>query len=114
MAAVKQAVDDQIDVLRRHNKPAHFLWRGRLYGVRTVLDHWIEMDQQLTLARSQESSQNYEFWTSPSGESAARGGPREVWRVEASAGRCAQPMTFELSVSSRDSWTLAEVGHSPH
>jgi hypothetical protein len=34
--------DDPVDVRRRDDVPAEFLWRGRLYVVRDVLAHWIE------------------------------------------------------------------------
>ena len=35
--------DEQIDVLRRHGEPAHFIWHGRLYRVREVISHWIQV-----------------------------------------------------------------------
>src|SRR5690349_21590823 len=35
--------DELIDVLRRHGEPAHFIWRGKLYRVRQVLSHWIQV-----------------------------------------------------------------------
>jgi hypothetical protein len=33
---------DRVEVLRRNEEPAHFLWRSRLYVVRGVLGHWVE------------------------------------------------------------------------
>jgi hypothetical protein len=33
---------DRVEVLRRNDQPAHFLWRSRLYVVRGVLAHWVE------------------------------------------------------------------------
>jgi len=33
---------EPIDVLRRAEAPAHFLWHGRLYTVREVIGHWVE------------------------------------------------------------------------
>lgn len=33
---------DPVEVRRRDDEPAQFLWRGRLYVVREVLAHWTE------------------------------------------------------------------------
>ncbi len=33
---------DLVEVLRRDEEPAQFLWRGRLHVVSAVLDHWVE------------------------------------------------------------------------
>jgi hypothetical protein len=32
---------DPVEVVRRDSVPAQFLWHGRLYVVREVLDHWL-------------------------------------------------------------------------
>lgn len=75
--------------------PASFLWRGRLYVVRDVLGHWRERRA---------------WWTAPAaravhGEeqpdgSGEPGSPlsqeREVWRVEASAGRTFASGVYDL------------------
>ena len=34
--------DDPVEVRRRDDEPAEFLWRGRFYVVRAVLAHWVE------------------------------------------------------------------------
>ena len=34
--------DDTVEVRRRDEDPAEFLWRGRFYAVREVLAHWVE------------------------------------------------------------------------
>ena len=34
--------DDPVEVRRRDEDPAEFLWRGRFYAVREVLAHWVE------------------------------------------------------------------------
>ena len=104
--------------------PAQFLWRGRLYLVREVLAHWVELGTWWT-ARSPRTS-------SPAPEPTARGpasgpasgsagypiahpdpgyaGPpptrsvaadvgaveREVWRVEAASGRTARIGVYDL------------------
>lgn len=99
--------------------PAQFLWRGRLYVVRAVLAHWVELGT---------------WWTA--GTRAARPAPapepgpdgrrsvasdvgvveREVWRVEARAGRSASVGVYDLvrDVPSRPApgaarWRLARA-----
>src|SRR4051794_41722981 len=34
--------DDPVEVRRRDDEPAEFLWRGRFYAVREVLARWVE------------------------------------------------------------------------
>ena len=86
--------------------PTAFIWRGRLHVVQSVLDHW---------------TQRLSWWRMPSGEesSAVRDegrageGPRlpelerEVWRVEASAGRLMQTGVYDLTKDDR--WRLVRV-----
>ena len=58
----------------RTGEPARFLWRGRLYVVRGVLAHWVELGA---------------WWLQRdrSGLPVHRGGSgRELWRVEANDG----------------------------
>ena len=83
--------------------PAQFLWRGRLYLVREVLAHWVELGTWWTARAPRTSS-------APSGPTAAgadAAGPRsvsadvgaverEVWRVEAASGRTAQVGVYDL------------------
>ena len=55
---------------REDGRPARFVWRGRLYAVRSIMEHWVV---------------NREWWreTDP-----VPGQPElEFWRVEASAGQ---------------------------
>ena len=90
------AVDVRPDAAGR--RPAQFLWRGRLYVVREVLAHWVEVGA---------------WWRArlPDGLPAridARG--REVWRVEAAAGRATSPGVYDLAFDQADdSWTLARA-----
>lgn len=80
---------DTVDVLRRDDTPAHFLWQGRLYAVRAILKHWVERDDG-TLGDHD----------------------RELWRVRAAAGRRADPEVFDLCFAwARSAWTLAPVPH---
>jgi hypothetical protein len=55
--------------VRDDGRPTRFLWRGRLYTVSAILEHWVV---------------NREWWRDPEAE---RGQPElEFWRVEASSG----------------------------
>jgi hypothetical protein len=89
--------DQPVEVRRRDEDPAEFLWRGRLYVVRAVLAHWVETGA---------------WWRASSGSAAlvldpSQAGEREVWRVEASAGRQAgtgvYDLCFDWSADSADS-----------
>lgn len=74
------------DVRRSDDRPAQFLWRGRLYLVRTVLDHWKEVGR---------------WWR-------AGGVDREFWRVEAGSGRAAGTGVFDLCFDwASGGWTVA-------
>ena len=66
--------DDSVEVRRRDEDPAEFLWRGRFYAVREVLAHWVETGA---------------WWQAGSATTAdsSIGSEREVWRVEASPGK---------------------------
>ena len=72
--------DEPVEVRRRDEDPAEFLWHGRLYVVRSVLAHWVETGAWWQVGSTSGSSA---LALDPS----AQGGEREVWRVEASAGR---------------------------
>jgi hypothetical protein len=78
--------------------PSQFLWRGRLYLVRGVLAHWVEVGA---------------WWRSrlPDGLPARvdeQG--RQVWRVEASAGRTDPGGVYDLAYDeAAASWTLARA-----
>lgn len=87
-----------------HCRPEAFVWRGRLYLVRAVLDHWCQRSA---------------WWRStpeadPDGRCpAVDGGPpvvdleEEVWRVEAAPGRLLGTGVFDLARGSR--WRLLRV-----
>ncbi len=102
--------DDLVEVRRRDDVPAEFLWRGRLYVVRDVLAHWIETDAwwQSPAARAVYGQSDGAAECSPdaqkdgpaSGDVAlalGEGGEREVWQVEASAGRFQGVGVYDLS-----------------
>jgi len=79
-------------------RPTQFSWRGRLYVVRGVLAHWVEVGA---------------WWRArmPDGlpvridESG-----RQVWRVEAGAGRASPVGVYDLVYDEgATSWTLARA-----
>jgi hypothetical protein len=103
--------DDPVEVRRRDDDPAEFLWRGRFYAVREVLARWVETGA---------------WWQRPdgaatTGEAATAGagggavtpgiatldGEREIWRVEASRGRAAGSGIYDLCFDwTAGGWTL--------
>jgi hypothetical protein len=89
--------DEPVDVQSRDEVMSAFIWRGRLYAVRGVLDQWTERRA---------------WWQDPVG--APRAGERTVWRVEASAGRCAGSGVYDLGLdtdaaATAPTWTLLRV-----
>lgn len=103
--------DEEVVVQRRDGDPEQFLWRHRLYVVRSVLAHWVESGAwwrgEGVLALTGDR---------PTAAAAAGPGPsdllseREVWRVEAGAGRTAGCGLYDLCFDwSRPGWALARV-----
>jgi hypothetical protein len=76
---------------RDDGRPVRFVWRGRLYTVRAILEHWII---------------NREWWQDPGVPEPGR--PElEFWRVEASPGQGITPGICELRrEAATDTWTL--------
>ena len=62
---------EPVDVGVSGGRPARFVWRGRLYTVLGVLDHWV-------ISREWWKQQNPDLDTPAE---------REFWRIEASPGR---------------------------
>ena len=75
---------------RDDGRPARFVWRGRLYTVRAILEHWVI---------------NREWWQDPEVEP---GQPElEFWRVEASSGQGPTAGVYELRRQvATGQWTL--------
>src|SRR5580692_8911445 len=75
---------------RDDGRPARFVWRGRLYTVGAILEHWVI---------------NREWWQDPEAEP---GQPElEFWRVEASPGQGMTASVYELRRdAATDAWTL--------
>ena len=84
---------------RGDGPPTRFVWRGRLYTVRSILERWVI---------------NREWWREPDPSPAQPGQPGqpelEFWRVEASAGQDFPIGTYELRYDlAAGTWTLRRV-----
>jgi hypothetical protein len=106
---------EPIDVRRRDDAPAQFVWRSRLYVVREVLEHWFESGQWWASAKALALGTGSDVaapvadlvlapipaspkwaqraWGEPAPDVGAATGPasiddgeQEFWRVEAVAG----------------------------
>lgn len=109
---------DPVEVARSGGEPARFLWHDKLYVVRDILDHWVENEEWWhTAARAGGAGGGADASHAAGGAARdASGGntaaallaaEREVWRVEAAAGRSAPLGVFELRLDAHGSWTLA-------
>jgi hypothetical protein len=75
------------------HRPARFVWRGRLYAVRSVHEHWVV---------------NRDWWRE---DALGQAQPElEFWRVEASAGQGQPSGIYELRRDvAAGTWTLRRV-----
>lgn len=87
--------------------PDAFLWRGRLYVVRQVLDHWKERrpwwrdaldERRAPAAVATAGSGTDGGATGVATDVLGDARERQVWRVEASAGRMAGTGVYDLGV----------------
>ena len=107
---------EPVDVRRRDDQPDQFMWRGRLYVVREVLEHWVQTGA---------------WWRSPALTSLADGATTqggdvaddaassrvvelddeyEFWRVSAARGRGGSIAVVELCFAwATGSWTVTAV-----
>ena len=120
--------DDPVEVRRRDDEPAEFLWRDRLWVVRAVLARWVETGAWWQAAVPAGAGIPGTTLT-PAVDSAARNVQRELplnvqrelplnverelWRVEATRGRLHGMGVFDLcfdwSATSGTGWTLARA-----
>ena len=120
--------DDTVQVrTTQADEPAQFLWRGRLYVVREVLGRWRERQAWWSRPRALavhgvgESVAGGAVGSLAIGSVEAQAGvgladvntDREVWRVEASAGRMAGTGVYDLCRATVDptdpTWLLLRV-----
>ncbi|HEX6519867.1 MAG TPA: DUF6504 family protein [Streptosporangiaceae bacterium] len=91
---MNRSYGEPVDVQARDDgRPVRFVWRGRLYTVRAIVEHWVI---------------NREWWQQPEGE------PRQpelvFWRVEASPGQGLAVGVYELRRDvAENTWTLRRV-----
>jgi hypothetical protein len=87
--------------------PDAFLWRGRLYVVRQVLDHWKERRPWWRDALDERRASGAVATVGSGTDTAATGvgtdvlgdaRERQVWRVEASAGRMTGTGVYDLCI----------------
>ena len=102
-AAAGHEAEAEVEGVRQ--RPGAFIWRGRLYVVRAVLDHWQERRPWWRDARDEGGS-----------DVLVDAREQQVWRVEASAGRSAGVGVYDLGDVSRDDlgavssqWRLLQV-----
>ena len=129
---------DAVEVVRRDDEPAQFLWRGRLYVVREVLARWTESGGWWRSAAVRAVSDGdgspqaapldtapipsspkwaQRAWGEPApdvGAVVAPGaiddGEQDWFRVEAGAGRAAGTGVYDLCFDwSSGGWSLARV-----
>lgn len=83
---------------RDDGRPVRFVWRGRLYAVSAILEHWVV---------------NRQWWRDPGGAADPGSGPGqpelEFWRVEATAGPGLTAGVYELRRdAATNAWTLRQ------
>jgi len=95
--------------------PMSFLWRGRLYVVRSVLGHWHERREWWAAAAAR-ALHGEENGPAAGGGATALDHERDVWRVEASAGRMFGNGVYDLCREpggepspSDQTWQLVQV-----
>jgi hypothetical protein len=98
---MNQLYGEPVNVRARDDgRPIRFVWRGRLYTVRAILEHWVISKHRVI---------NREWWRDP-GTPGNPGEPElEFWRVEAAAGQGLAPGVFELRRdAATGAWTLRQ------
>lgn len=82
--------DDPVEVRQGGDGPEQFLWRGRLWKVRSVLAHWVETGPwwqgagaQAVIGSEEPAAQGAPVGVVPIGDLMTE---RELWRVEAGRG----------------------------
>jgi hypothetical protein len=95
----------------RPERPEAFLWRGRLHVVRSVLGRWYER-RAWWEQDPQRAEAGVLVGAGSRGPSRTPSLDREVWRVEASAGRVAGSGVYELcreDPAAPGGWSLRRV-----
>jgi hypothetical protein len=109
--------DEPVEVRRRDDEPAEFLWRDRLWVVRAVLARWVETGAWWQVAAPPAASAGTARTQGTSAlavtDSAVLSVERELWRVEATRGREHGTGVFDLcfdwSSTAGTGWSLVKV-----
>lgn len=107
---VIEGEDDERLEDARPDPPEAFIWRGRLYVVRTVLSQWRERR-----AWWREALDVDEADVVPGASIAAAASEQRIWRVEASPGWSFVPGVYDLAhdesphAPERGEWSLVRV-----
>jgi hypothetical protein len=91
---MSRAYGEPVNVQARDDgRPSRFVWRGRLYTVRAIEEHWVI---------------NREWWQDPAVPGPEPGQPElEFWRVEAAPGPGQATAVYELRrETAAGTWTL--------
>ena len=91
---MSRAYGEPVNVQARDDgRPSRFVWRGRLYTVRAIEEHWVI---------------NREWWQDPALPGGEPGQPElEFWRVEAAPGPGLPASVYELRrETATGTWTL--------
>ena len=107
---------DAVEVARSDDLPAQFLWRGRLYVVREVLDRWTESGgwwrraAVLAVSDGEPAGAGAPGGAAESGPTSLDDGEQDWFRVEAGAGRAAGTGVYDLCFhTTAGGWSLARV-----
>lgn len=83
---------DPVEVWTVGRRPTRFVWRGRLYTVRRILDHWVTTRD----------------WWKERHPDAGEGGEREFWRVEATPEKAVGVYELRFDTAT-GAWLLSRV-----
>ena len=98
---------DVVEVQRRDDEPAQFLWRGRLYVVREVLARWTSSGGWWRAAAVQAVSSGASTEVAL-GPAVIEDGEQDWFRVE--AGRASATGVYDLCFDwATGSWSLARI-----
>ena len=86
---------EPVDVWVRDGRPARFAWRGRLYTVLGVLEHWVVSREWWKQQAQEESGKQGSEPSHVQGGGPAGPSGHEFWRGDASPGRNLPLSTFE-------------------
>jgi Family of unknown function (DUF6504) len=97
---MNQVYGEPVNVQARDDgRPVRFVWRGRLYTVQAILEHWVI---------------NREWWREPDVPGEPGQPELEFWRVQASPGQGLMAGIYELRrQSATGAWTLRRASTEP-